>query len=192
MRLGRGELGSWIALELILLAPGAGLAAQKPGAFSSGFELACAETLALPPPIHDFLEERIRREGRLGVASDLERAIRWDLDGDGVAEYFVPFDCGTSGNCIWAIFEGKEFRHLGDLEAYRAYVTTAQNGKWPPIEVCLGAGTDTTWVAACSFHRSHYDRGTWQPMSGTPASGALHRYFASRPGIRCPLGAPTP
>jgi hypothetical protein len=192
MRLGREILRNLIALGLLMLAPGVGSAAQKSGAYTAGFELDCAETLALPAPIHDFLDERIHREGRLGVASGLDRAVLWDLNGDGAPEYIVPFDCGTSGNCIWGVFEGKEFQHLGDLEAFRAYVTTATNGKWPPIEVCLGAGTDYTWVATYSFHRVRYDRGTWQPMAGTRSSGPLYRYFASRPEIKCPLGAPRP
>ena len=190
MRLGRGTLRCLVALELLMLAPGTPWAAQKTGTFTSGFELECAENLALPPPIQDFLQERIRREGRLGVDHELDRAVLWDLNGDGAAEFFVPYDCGASGNCMWGLFEGKEYRHLGDLEAFRAYVSTSDNGKWPPIEVCLGAGTDYTWVATCSFHRSRYDRGTWQPMAGTRASGPLHRYFASRPEIRCPRVGP--
>ena len=192
MRLGRRTLRSLVALEMLMLVPGASWSAQKSGSFTTGFELQCAETLALPAPIHDFLEARVRREGRLGVAHDLERAIRWDLNGDAVPEYFVPFDCGTSGNCIWGLFEGKGFGHLGDIEAFRIYATTAGNGKWPPIEVCLGAGTDTTWVATCSFHANRYHRGTWQPMAGTRASGSLHRYFASRPEVKCPLAPPSP
>jgi hypothetical protein len=185
-------LRSLIALELLMLASGAPLAAPKSGSFTAGFELECAETFALPTSIHDFLEERIRREGRLGVAHSLDRAVLWDLNGDGAPEYFVPFDCGASGNCIWGLFEGKELRHLGDLEAFRAYVSTAVNGKWPPIEVCLGAGTDDTWVAIYNFHRIRYDRGEWQPMAGTRGSGPLHRYLASRPEVKCPLGASSP
>lgn len=192
MKLASGTLHNLIALELLLLSPGTSSAAPKPGAFASGFEIACAESIALPAPIHDFLEERIRREGRLGVEPGQDRAVRWDLNGDGTPEYFVPFDCGTSGNCIWGLFDGKELRHLGDLEAFRAYLSTAGNGKWPPIEVCLGAGTDTIWVATYNFHRTRYDRGAWQPMAGTPASGPLHRYYASRPELKCPPGAPSP
>ncbi len=192
MRLGRETLRSLIALELLMLTPGSSAAAQKSGSFTAGFELQCAETLTLPAPIHDLLEERIRREGRLGVANRLDRAVLWDLNGDGAPEFFVPYDCGNSGNCIWGLFEGREFRHLGDLEAFRAYVSTSGNGKWPPIEVCLGAGTDYTWMATYSHHRNRYDRGTWQPMAGTRASGPLRRYFASRPEIQCPHGASSP
>jgi hypothetical protein len=192
MKLAKVALCNLIAPGLLLLEPGPISAAQKTRSFTAGFEITCAETITLPVPIHDFLEERIRREGRLGVEHGPDRAVRWDLNGDGAPEYFVPFDCGTSGNCIWGLFDGKELRHLGDLEAFRAYVSTAGNGKWPPIEVCLGAGTDTIWVATYNLHRARYDRGTWQPMAGTLTSGALHRYYASRPELKCPPGAPSP
>ena len=60
----------------------------------------------------------------------VNRAFAFDLNGDDLPEYFVPFHCGAVGNCDWAVFSHGKF--LGMVNGQNIYVYQARNA-WPRI-----------------------------------------------------------
>ncbi len=192
MQAGRGTFRILIAIEALMLVPGLAGSAQRAGPFTAGFDFECAETQSLPVSIQGFLEDRIQRQGRLGAANWLDRAIRTDLNGDGAGEYLVPYDCGTTGNCIWALFDGHSLQHLGDLEAASIYPTPPRRKGWPPLEVFLRSGMTEGWVATYACHRGTYSRGSWSRLTDPTGTGQIHHYLSSRPAIECAGSHPGP
>lgn len=60
----------------------------------------------------------------------VNRAFAFDLNGDDISEYFVPFHCGAVGNCDWAVFSQGKF--LGMVNGQYIYVYQLRNA-WPRI-----------------------------------------------------------
>jgi hypothetical protein len=84
----------------------------------------------------------------------VNRAFAFDLNGDKLEEYFVPFSCGATGNCDWAVFSGNKF--LGMVNGYEVYVHQERK-RWPNIftygHLSAAEGTLSTY----SF-RTRYER----------------------------------
>jgi hypothetical protein len=71
---------------------------------------------------HDF--------GGFGTWAD--RAFAFDLNGDHKLEYFVPLDCGGTGNCTWGLFGLNPARQLGIIVGQYIYVHQIE-GQWPTL-----------------------------------------------------------
>lgn len=67
-----------------------------------------------------------------GFGSWGDRAFVFDLNADHRPEYFVPLDCGGTGNCIWGVFAVNPARELGLITAEYIYVHRL-NGQWPEV-----------------------------------------------------------
>jgi len=61
-----------------------------------------------------------------------DRAFAFDLNNDKAPEFFVPFECGATGNCVWAIFTLAPSRFLGFLNGEYVYLRKEKN-RWPDI-----------------------------------------------------------
>lgn len=186
----RAPLG--LVLTVLALVSDLDRAAPRPGSFAAAFDFECAGTTTLPAAVRSFLEDRVARQGRLGVATWLDRAILWDLNGDGSADYFVPYDCGATGNCLWGLFDGTTQSHLGDLEASVFYPSPPRKKRWPAVETYLKSGESQGMVATYDCHRGRYERGGWDILSDPTGKGAIHRYLSSRPPVGCAAGRRPP
>jgi len=193
MRLGARILRSLVLVPMLSFATETPEAAGKMD-YTSGIDFGCAEEVSLPDSVHVFLEDRIQKEGRLGVANWLDRAARSDLNGDGAGEYLIPYDCGGTGFCIWALFDGATLQHLGNLEAAVIYLTPPRKKQWPPVETFFRNGDTEAWVATYQSRGSRYTRGSWSRLFDPTGTGAIRRYLSSRPAVDCPSppGASTP
>jgi hypothetical protein len=67
--------------------------------------------------------------GEIGVYGN--RAAGFDLNKDGKLEYFIPLDCGGTGNCSWGIFSADPARILGKIAAKQIYI--ASGAGWPVL-----------------------------------------------------------
>ena len=119
------------------------------------------------------------------MANWLDRAARPDLNGDGTGEYLVPYDCGGTGMCIWALFDGSTLQHLGDLEAAVIYFGPHPKIRWPPVEAFFRSGTAEGWVATYQSRGNRYSRGSWSRLFDPTGSGSIRRYLSSRPAPSC-------
>ena len=59
-------------------------------------------------------------------------AFAFDLNGDKSDEYFVPIECGATGNCTWAVFKLNPSQFLWFVNGETIYVHTRLN-TWPDI-----------------------------------------------------------
>ena len=188
MSAGPGSLRSLVVFGALMLMPGLARPAPRPGAFAAAFSFDCAETIPLPAAIHDFLEVRVERQGRLGVATWLDRAVLWDLNGDDVRDFFVPYDCGATGSCLWGLFDGVTQSHLGDLEATVFFPSLRRKKGWPSVEVYLQSGQTQGLVATYDCHRGRYARGGWDMLTDPTGKGPIRRYLSARPPVGCGAG----
>jgi hypothetical protein len=61
-----------------------------------------------------------------------DRAFVFDLNGDHQPEYFVPLDCGGTGNCVWGVFGLNPARELGLISGQYIYLHRIK-GQWPEL-----------------------------------------------------------
>jgi hypothetical protein len=54
------------------------------------------------------------------------------LNGDHKLEFFVPLDCGGTGNCTWGLFALSPARQLGIIVGQYLYVHRVA-GQWPDL-----------------------------------------------------------
>jgi hypothetical protein len=74
----------------------------------------------------------MKRERFAGAGTWGDRAFVFDLNGDRKPEYFVPLDCGGTGNCTWGVFGSNPTRILGLLGGQYIYVHK-RAGQWPKM-----------------------------------------------------------
>ena len=178
-----------VVLEVILLASSTSGSVSRSNPFVAAFDFGCAGATTLPASIRSLLEERIRRQGPLGTATWLDRAVRVDLNGDAAGEFFVPYDCGATGNCLWGLFDGSTMEPLGDLEAAVIYLGESPKRGWPILEAFLTQGAAQAWVSTYRWRSGRYERGEWSRLIDPTGNGPIHRYRAARPAVPC---APDP
>lgn len=61
-----------------------------------------------------------------------DRALSYDLNGDGNAEYFIPLGCSPVGNCSWGVFGLNPARLIGVIGAENIYVRK-RTGGWSAL-----------------------------------------------------------
>ena len=86
-----------------------------------------------------------------------DRAMAYDLNGDRVAEYFVPLVCGAVGNCSWGIFSSKPLKVLGVVNAEDIYVHK-RLGKWATLTTYIHDNASEGYLTNYSFRGGHYRR----------------------------------
>ncbi len=84
-----------------------------------------------------------------------DRAYAYDLNGDGVKEYFVPLDCGATGNCNWGIFALNPTRLLGIVSGESIYIHK-RVGQWSQLSVAIHGNVSVSLIATYRFRRGQY------------------------------------
>jgi len=96
------------------------------------FDWNCASTSAYPgAQLSRLVQIALKREGT-PAAPWADRAFPLDLNGDHKPEYFVPLDCGATGNCNWGVFALGPARFLGVVAGEYIFVHK-RIGRWPKI-----------------------------------------------------------
>jgi hypothetical protein len=86
------------------------------------FNWGCSSTDTFPGALKPIVRTTMRRNDFEGFGTWGDRAFVFDLNRDRKPEYFVPLDCGATGNCTWGIFSMHPNRFLGLLVAQYIYV----------------------------------------------------------------------
>ena len=76
----------------------------------------------------------MKQEKFSGFGTWGDRAFAFDLNGDHKSEYFVPLDCGATGNCVWGLFALSPLRRLAIIKGQYIYAYT-RRGHWPEVIV---------------------------------------------------------
>ena len=93
----------------------------------------CASASAYPSRNLDRIVKLVmKRNDFSGVGSWGDRAFAFDLNGDRRLEYFVPLDCGATGNCVWGVFATNPARELGVITGKYIYVHRLRD-RWPEL-----------------------------------------------------------
>ncbi|HEY6244530.1 MAG TPA: hypothetical protein VIX17_11310 [Pyrinomonadaceae bacterium] len=97
------------------------------------FDWSCATPAAYPSVKLTRVVNRAMKQNELGgFGSWSDRAFAFDLNGDHKLEFFVPLDCGGTGNCTWGLFALKPARQLGIIVGQYLYVHRVA-GHWPDL-----------------------------------------------------------
>jgi hypothetical protein len=95
--------------------------------------------------------------------TDGKRAVGYDLDGDGIKEYFVSLqDMGIGDNYFWGIFSVKPLKFLGVIPAEHIYIAKRRSG-FPTLISNWHKSVSEFSVSSFSFRRGRYrrDRGEY-------------------------------
>ena len=97
------------------------------------FDWSCALPAAFPAAkLKRTVKTSMARRDLSGFGTWGDRAFAFDLNGDKRLEYFVPLDCGGTGNCYWGIFALNPTREVGFINGEYIYVHRL-NGRWPEL-----------------------------------------------------------
>jgi len=136
------------AVAALALASVLAVAKQPPFAF----DFDCAKPADFP---HGELVVEVAPEVlREDAAHWADRAVKYDLDRDGRAEYFVPTTCGATGNCQWGVFRLSPAGALGQLTGDRVYI--ASDRRWPRITTYDRCGLGKGEVHDYEFRSGKY------------------------------------
>jgi hypothetical protein len=84
-----------------------------------------------------------------------DRAFIYDLNDDNAEEYFIPLNCGATGNCRWGIFSLKPARLLGVIFAENIYVHQRQ-GRWSQLTTSGHLSSSDSMIDTYLFEKGHY------------------------------------
>ena len=95
------------------------------------FDFNCASTAAYPDRrLNRIVQALIREVNRPSQYAD--RAFAFDLNDNRSPEYFVPLNCGVTGNCDWAVLALNPARLLGTINGQYIYVYRSV-ARWPTL-----------------------------------------------------------
>jgi hypothetical protein len=95
------------------------------------FDWNCASPKTLPKSLSRLIETALKEEDA-GPTYYADRAFAYDLDRDGNPEYFVPLDCGATGNCTFGLFALNPGRFLGKVNGEYIYLHGRRRA-WPDL-----------------------------------------------------------
>lgn len=99
------------------------------------FNWGCSGQKAYPKKtLEKIVRSTMKEEGFEDFGTWGDRAVALDLNGDRKAEYFVPLDCGGTGNCVWGLFASAPARKLAMITGKDIYVQKVQ-GRWAELVV---------------------------------------------------------
>lgn len=96
------------------------------------FDWNCTEPATLPKPALNQLIENALKDEDPGTRYYADRAFAYDLNGDRQPEYFVPLNCGATGNCTFGLFTLNPKKFLGTISGEYLYLH-ARKGGWPDL-----------------------------------------------------------
>ena len=110
----------------------------------------------------------------LAIKRWADRACVYDLNRDGRSEYFVPLDCGATGNCTWAVITTSPVRLLATVSAATIYVLKATDaGPWEILATYSGSGAGEGHVAEYAHNRD----GLYAVIDEQDISGVVNDAF---------------
>ena len=95
------------------------------------FDWNCALPATLPKSLSPLIKTALKGEDP-GLRYYADRAFGYDLNRDGKLEYFVPLDCGATGNCTFGAFTLNPKKFLGKVNGEYVYVH-GRSGVWPDL-----------------------------------------------------------
>jgi hypothetical protein len=119
------------------------------------FAFECAEPSLYPKAELDTFVRPLLPQNSVAVWG--ERAYAYDLNGDGRKEYFVPLNCGATGNCRWGVFALKPVRLLGIIFAENIYIHRRLN-RWSRLTATEHENASTSIINTYGFRRGRYRR----------------------------------
>jgi len=119
--------------------------------------------------IHDLVRADMKRLEKERAIFEEFRAFPFDLNGDGVREYFVPLECGSAENCTWGIYSVNPVRRLGVIQARGIYVRQGI-GRWSSLTTFSNSGCEIGYVESLVIRRGKYTRVSGY-KENTPCSG---------------------
>jgi hypothetical protein len=120
------------------------------------FDWNCASTSAYPSvKLNRIVQTAMKQKDFVGAGTWGDRAFVFDLNGDRKAEYFVPLDCGGTGNCTWGIFSLNPARLLGFVSGQSIYVHR-RAGRYPDIITYTHMSASEGILATYSFRKRVY------------------------------------
>ncbi len=135
------------------------------------FNIYCTLRSAYPrSSIHNLVRADMKRLEKERAIIEEFRAFPFDLNGDGVSEYFVPLECGSAENCTWGIYSVKPVRRLGVIQARGIYVRK-RIGRWSALTTFSNSGCETGFVERIVNRRGRYLRVSWYKEETTPFEG---------------------
>ena len=134
------------------------------------FNIYCTLRSAYPKArIHDLVRADMKRLEKERNIIEEFRAFSIDLNGDGVAEYFVPLECGSAENCTWGMYSVNPIRRLGVIQARGIYVRK-RAGRWSSLTTFSNSGCDTGYVESFVYRKGKYEPASRYEES-TPCEG---------------------
>ena len=147
------------------------LAATKERPFA--FDFHCATTANFP---RGELVVTVPPEAlQKAIGSWADRAVKYDLDRDGRAEYFVPTTCGATGNCEWGVYRLSPTKEIGRLYGDRVYI--ADQSRWPRITTY-----DRYGLGKGEVHNYEYRSGRYVEVSNKMVEADENEAFLERMG----------
>lgn len=122
------------------------------------FTFECAKPSLYPKAKLDHVVRAHLRKDWVAAWGD--RAYAYDLNGDGVKEYFVPLDCGATGNCRWGIFAIKPVRLLGVIYAENFYIHRRLH-RWSRLTTTEHENVSRDIINTYRFRGSKYRKFGW-------------------------------
>ncbi len=134
------------------------------------FNIYCTLRSAYPKSsIHNLVRADMKRLEKERAIFEEFRAFPYDLNGDGVPEYFVPLECGSAENCTWGIYSVNPVRRLGVIQARGIYIRT-RVARWSSLTAFSNSGCDTGYVQTFVYRKGKYIRASWYEET-TPCEG---------------------
>jgi hypothetical protein len=120
------------------------------------FDWNCASPLKYPSAkLNRIVKAKMKEEDFVGAGSWGDRAFVFDLDGDRKTEYFVPLDCGATGNCTWGVFALSPMKFMGLLGGQFIYVQRVK-GRYPTIITYTHMSAAEGILATYNFRKGRY------------------------------------
>lgn len=132
------------------------------------FDWNCSSPKTYPSAKLNAVVKRVmKREDFEGFGSYGDRAFAFDLNGDKKPEYFVPLDCGATGNCAWGVFATTPVRELGLIHAEYIYLRRGL-GRWPDLATYTHLSAMEGSVMTYRFRgRGYREFGPWYAINNT-------------------------
>jgi hypothetical protein len=130
------------------------------------FDWGCATPSVYPSAkLNRIVKLVMKRNDYDGLGTWGDRAFRFDLNGDQRPEYFVPLDCGGTGNCVWGVFAVNPARELGLITGQDLYVHRLK-GQWPEVVTYSHLSAVEGSLTTYRFRKRHYSQvGTQYPVN---------------------------
>lgn len=119
------------------------------------FDWNCTAPATLPKPALNGLIETALRGEDTGTQYYADRAFAYDLNGDRRPEYFVPLDCGATGNCTYGLFALHPKRFLGKVSGQYIFVHVRRRA-WPDLITYTHLSAAEGSLVTYTFRRGQY------------------------------------